>query len=580
MEPLEKNALERLESYEKELRENLKELAPVERDEAIREVRAHVLEAVEAGRESGRGDKEVTDGVLKGFGSPSEYAAEYLATAKSETPKLGLLDKGILFLVKGAAKLWVAFFLGLAYFTAFAFLFGMSVAGIVGGLVVIAYHTHVFPQFSAHTSVGISIYAGILFVIMGICGFYISIRIFIKVVRFHYYYRSSPKRLFTYLKERKGSGFWTLWRIIDIAAVVIILLSFTIGFFTQSTISQGVIMSQVEAKSITPITKESSVERLTTSEADITLKLFGDTNLSAEVASDTASNTSLARFATTYNYDVLRPVLQVTRSGKTASILYLPRGSGKNPGTDMPFNLRDDARLLYTKTSGKRSGTKRPFNSVGIDELNGNKHDVLLSPDATWNLNLQLIGHNADINLAGLTMDKLDLDLLSGDKKMISFSKVNANLNKPASFKSASIENMHGRAEINFAGLKNAKPSALDIRNFSSPLMLRSLGDANPEKFNLASYSDNGVTAYLNGAWSNGTKSLNIVIYDDDLTLLIPKGMQIKLTVENYAGKTKLFDVTSEGAVEYKTPGYDSAPTRLEIKITSHSGQIDVSYMK
>ncbi len=552
MEPLEKNALERLESYEKELRENLKQLAPVERDEAIREVRAHVLGAVEAGREAGKSDQEVTDEVLKGFGNPSEYAAEYIATTNSETPRLGILDRGILFLVKGAAKLWAAFLIGLVYFGFFTFIFFMSLGGMFGGLATIAFHAHLFPQFFGNhiNDIGLSSYAGLLLITMGICGLYLTIRLLIKVIRFHYYYRSSPKRLFTYLKERKGSGFWTLWRIIDIAAVATIMLSFAVGFFTQSTV-----MPQVEAKSVMSVTKESVVEKRAASVADLTLKLFGTAILSAQTASDTVANTDLARFISTYNYDVLRPVLQVTRSGSAATILYVPRGTGNKPGANMQVH--------------------------GLEaNLNGNKHSVFLSPNVTWDLSLQLIGQDADINLAEFTMKKLDLDFISGDNKTIRFSKPDTGTSKAASFTSASIENMHGSTNIDFTGVRNMKPSTLSIRNYSSPLMVRGLGDANPASFEFASYAGNDVTLYFDGHWSNGAKSITIEMNGGNLDVLIPRDMQARLSVINHGGKTNLFDISSEGIVGYKTPGFESSPTKLEIKVTSRAGNVRVDYAK
>ncbi|HZD58906.1 MAG TPA: LiaF domain-containing protein [Anaerolineae bacterium] len=557
MEPLSKNASERLELYERELRENLKGLAPVERDEAVRELRAHVLEAVEAGRQAGKSDDEVIEHVLRGFGNPSDYASEYVPIGKSEPSELGVLDRVILFSVKGAAKLWVAFILGLIYFGIFAFAYLMSGVGVFGGVVTIIYYSNLFPQFFGSSfSIGVPEFIGFLLIPMGIAGFYLTTRLLIKVIRFHYYYRSSPRKLFAYLKESRGTKRWTAWRIIDIAAVLTILVAFAIGMITQS---QFEVVEAGEARRIEPITKESHIARLSAKEADIRLKLFGTIDINTDVTTGSIPPAELVKFTSTYNYDILRPVLEVKRHNQKADVLYVPRGFGKRPGIDISF--------------------PHSFPDMQANALKDNKHNILLSPAVVWNLSLESLGGDADINLSGLKIKDLNLDLLSGDKKVIRFSGAGGGQGQRESLASASIENMHGALDIDFRGLGNENPSRIDIDAYTSPLVLRSVGDADPKELDVNCFSSDA-NIYFNGNWSNGVKQITLDAFSGDMVIYIPKDVAAKFSIENFAGNTELFDIKFEGGVEYKTPGFDTAEKKLDIRIKAHSGDVRIHYAK
>lgn len=560
MEPLSKSASERLESYERELRDHLKELAPVERDEALRELRAHVLEAVESGRQVGKSDDEITRDVLNGFGSPSEYAHEYLSVPKDETPKLGIIDKVILFTVKGAAKLWVAFILGFVYFTLFFSVFTMSLGGIIGGLFAIVFDAGLLPEgyLGIEVGPGISAFGGFLIVLMGVAGFYLATRLLIKVVRFHYYYRSSPKKLFAYLKESKGKRFWTLWRVIDITAVLTILVSFMIGFLNQSLIS-----TPGQIKKIKPVTQRSHVAKLSAKQANMTLKAVGDVSLKTDNPNEGVPPSNIARFKSTYNYNVLRPVLDIKRRGEQVNIYYAPKGSGKMSGSSTLFQ------------------GSFPLGEDHI--LKGNKHNILLSTAVKWDLNLQFLKEDADLNLAGLDIGDLEIKILgSGDSK-IRFKEEGKANSAGGSLKLFSISNVSpGKTDIDFEGLANKKPSKIEIKSSGSSLNLQNIGDANPDDFTLSNLGDD-VALNFSGAWNKGEKRIDIKVTGGNLTLDIPKNLPVKLDVKGLPGmKLKLFDLTAKamGSMRYETPGFSNANKRLDITIKAQSDNIDINQIK
>jgi hypothetical protein len=204
------------------------------------------------------------------------------------------------------------------------------------------------------------------------------------------------------------------------------------------------------------------------------------------------------------------------------------------------FHAQNSAVVLGVKPAG--NGGVRVVSRTQLQQV----AMVALSPAVDLSLELNLGAVDADVELGGLRVSRLELKT-GASQTMVRFSKPNA-----ARCDRASIS--AGAAEVAVLGLGNSRCDEIDFEG--------GVGK---------------VTLDFAGIWSSSAK-VHVTMAMGELTLRLPRRIGVRLTMDKFLSRFEPAGLQPNGE-GFQSANYDAAQRHLDLDLTTAVGGVNLEWL-
>jgi hypothetical protein len=172
-----------------------------------------------------------------------------------------------------------------------------------------------------------------------------------------------------------------------------------------------------------------------------------------------------------------------------------------------------------------------------------NEWDLRFSPEAVLDMDIKAGAGQGELDLTGLQIEKLDVDLGAGD------------------------------FTINFDEPNTAEMSRFTLDTGAARLEINGIGNASPEEM-VVQGGAGEITLDLTGDWTRSA-DIEVTAGVGRLVLRLPEDIGVRVDVEGGLANVEASGLSRSGG-DYVNDAYDEAEIELDIVVTTGVGQVDL----